>query len=319
MNENANLISAGWQIVSCHKRYIFWFWVLNLTLAEFGAAAYRGHVHSALDHSLLADRLLHGADIAVYLDMVTRPEWGTTAASVTPALFFAFLFFVATLGFLPGVLEAYTSEGRPSREEFFRVCGRNLWRFVRVLLLFAVVALPVAGVLSAGQHGLWRAAEKSSNEKMPFYVACACAVVIYLVMTAIRIWFDVVQVDIVISDRNAVRKSAAAGFRHVKRQLFRLMACYIVVGLAGVAVLAAGVWFWHAFIPPGGVLGAFLVGQIILVFCLGARFWQRAVAAAFYQREMDVTVPVVPSLAPILTPTPASPETPLAPLAPEGS
>ncbi len=41
-------------MVRRNKRYIFWFYVLNLTLAEFGGAAFRNQAHEILDHSLRA-------------------------------------------------------------------------------------------------------------------------------------------------------------------------------------------------------------------------------------------------------------------------
>jgi hypothetical protein len=41
MNDDKNLISAGLRIVNRHKRYIFWFWLLNLALAWLGSVAFR--------------------------------------------------------------------------------------------------------------------------------------------------------------------------------------------------------------------------------------------------------------------------------------
>ncbi|HXX27454.1 MAG TPA: hypothetical protein VEI99_03265, partial [Terriglobales bacterium] len=49
-------------------------------------------------------------------------------------------------------------------------------------------------------------------------------------------------------------------------------------------ILLAGILLWHALVPPGNVLGAFLVSQAILLLLLASRFWQRAIAVAFYLR-----------------------------------
>ena len=316
MKEDRNLISAGLRIVSRHKRYIFWFWLLNLTLAEFGTAAFRNRLHRVLDHSLLADRLLHGFDLGVYLEMVTRPEWGPSMGSAVPAMYFAILFFVVTLFCMPGVLEGYTSEGKLSREDFFRTCGRNLWRFVRVLLFFAIIAGPIASVLFGGQGALVKAANKSTNEKLPFYVHLTTLALIFLILTAVRICFDLAQVDVVVRDQRAVRKSVAAGFRYAWQNVFTLLATYVVICVAGLAVLVGGIWFWHVLVPPSSVLGAFLISQAMLILWLGMRFWQRASAAAFYMREMFEPAPAVaspePTPPPIFTPPTVSP-------APEGA
>src|ERR1700693_879631 len=135
MAENQGLLSSGWSMVGRNKRYIAWFYLLNLTLAEYGVSAFRSQAHSILDHSLQSDRLVHGFDVGVLAEMFARPEFGPTTASTMPAIYFALLFFVATALFLPGVLQGYASSYRLPREDFFRACGRNLWRFIRLMIV----------------------------------------------------------------------------------------------------------------------------------------------------------------------------------------
>jgi hypothetical protein len=316
MNDKGSLISAGLRIVNRHKRYIFWFWVLNLTLAEFGTAAFRNQMHGVLDHSLLGDQLLHGFHLPVFVELLTRPETGSMTGSTMPAMYFAILFFLATLLLMPGVLEGYTSEGRLPREEFFLACGRNLWRFVRLLLFFVIIAGPIAGVLFGIKTGLAKLADKSTNEMAAFYTSLLTSVVIFFILTVIRIWFDLAQTDVVVRDQNAVRKSVAAGFRYARRHLFGLLATYSAIALVSLLVLVAGVWVWHALVRPSSIWGAFFISQVMLILWLWARFWQRAVAVAYYLRESSLPVPVlaVPEL--IVPPEPAAP---LVPPAPEGA
>lgn len=52
MAEKQGLLSGGWERVGRNKRYIFWFYVLNVTLAWFGIAAFGNQAHAILDHSL---------------------------------------------------------------------------------------------------------------------------------------------------------------------------------------------------------------------------------------------------------------------------
>jgi len=291
VKEDTNLILAGLRIVSRHKGYIFWLWLLNLSLAEFGTAAVRNRLHAVLDHSLLADRLLQGFDRGVYLEMVARPEWGSSPGSAVPAMYFTILFFIVTLFCMPGVLDAYTSEGRPSREDFFRCCGRNLWRFVRVLVFYGIVAGLIGGALFSGHVALVHASEKSTYELLPFYTNLATLGVIFLVLTVIRVWFDLAQVDVVVRDQRAVRKSVIAAFGYTQQNLIPLLAAYGIICLLALAVLAGGIWVWHSFVPSSNVLGAFVVTQVMLVLWLGMRFWQRATAAAFYMRQATVDAP----------------------------
>jgi hypothetical protein len=312
VKEGTNFILAGLRIVSRHKRYIFWLWLLNLTLAEFGTAAFRNRLHTALDHSLLADRLLHGFDRGVYLEMVARPDWGPPMGSAVPAMYFAFLFFLVTLFCMPGVLDAYTSEGRPSPEDFFRCCGRNVWRFVRVLVFYGIVAGLIGGALFSGHVALVKASEKSTYEILPFCTQVATLGIIFLVLTVIRVWFDLAQVDVVVRDQRAVRQSVAATFRCTRQNLIALLAAYVSICVLGLVVLAGGVWAWHSFVPSSSVLGAFVVTQVMLILWLGMRFWQRASAAAFYMTEtaVEASIPAQAgtAAAPGLTPPVVPPE-----------
>jgi hypothetical protein len=302
MNDRGSLISSGFATVWRNKRYIFWFWLINLTLAEFGASGYRNDIHAILDHSLYADKLLHGFDAAVYIDLMIRPEIGPSAAYVAPAIRFAFLFLLLTMIFLPGILLGYTADRRIPRDEFFRSCGHNLWRFVRLTLLLVIIAALIAGLLFAAHHALVHAAEKSTNELLPFDTILATLTVIFLVMTFLRIWFDLAEVDVVVSDQRAVRKSIAAGWRYSWRYLGRLLATYVVAAVCACLVLIAGIWLWNVLVPAPSVLGAIVVGQAILFALLWMRFWQRASAARFYMREMLVVAPVSTPLSPVLEP-----------------
>ena len=311
MNDDKNLISAGLRIVNRHKRYIFWFWVLNLALAWLGSVAFREMASSTLDRSLLADRLLHGFDVPALLELMGRPETGPMLEPTKAAAHLAFVFFFATLLFLPGVIEGYTNEGRLSRDEFFRVCGRNLWRFIRVFILFAIIAGAIAGALFSAEHALVKLAGNSTNELLPVYAGVAMLTLIFLVMTSLRIWFDLSQVDIVFRDQPAVRKSLRAGFRYTLRQLLSLLGSYIVIAIVAAVILVVGVWIWYAAVPPQSVTGAFVVSQCMLILWLWSRFWQRGVAAAFYLREMAIALPYPVSSPPFVAPVPG--------LAPPGS
>jgi hypothetical protein len=286
MNEKTNLVSAGASIAGRNKRYIVWFYLLNLLFAHFGAEAFSNQAHHILDHSLYADKLLHGFDVGVFSELLTRPEFGTLNGSTAPAMLFAVLFFVVSLVFMPGVLLGYASDHRIARDEFYRTCGRNVWRFVRLLLFFAIVAGIVAGVLFGVQSALASAADKTSNERLPFFIQLGGTTIVFLVLTVIRIWFDLAQTDVVLGDQSAVRKSVAAGFRKTWRNLGRLLVSYVVIAIIALAILACGILLWHAIVPPSSVAGAFIIGQTTLLLLLAARFWQRATAVAFYVREL---------------------------------
>jgi hypothetical protein len=296
MSEKKGLLSGGYEKVVRNKRYIFWFWLLNLTLAEFGVAAFRSQAGDVLDHSLYAGGLVRGFDLGVYVEMLSRPEFGPTMASMMPAVYFAILFFVFSVLFLPGVFLGYASNYRLPRDEFFRACGRNLWRFIRLLIVAGIVMGIAAGALFGIRGALVKAAGESTNELLGFEVSMGCLLVIFLVMTVLRIWFDLAEADVVLSDQKAVRRSIGAAFRHTFRHLGRLVTSYVVTTIVAGVILLAGIWVWRHGVAPDRVGRAFLVGQLTLLLLLISRFWQRGIAVAYWQREMAhaVVPPVVP-------------------------
>jgi hypothetical protein len=303
-HQHQGWLSSGWDRVTRNKRYIVWFYLLNVVLAWFGAGAFSRQVGGVLDHSLQADRLLHGFDMVALIEMFSRPEFGPTEASFASAFHFALLFFALTALFLPGVLQGYASTYRLPREDFFRACGRNLWRFIRLLIVAAIVFLIVGGALFGIHGALIKAAGESTNELLVPEVRFAGLFVIFLVMTVLRIWFDLAQTDIVLSDQRAVRKSIGAGFRHTWRNLGRLLGSYVVTTIVAGIILVAGLWVWMTFVPPASVGGAIVVSQFVLLLLLIPRFWQRGVAVSYYLENMVEPIAVQPfTPVPVISPT----------------
>lgn len=305
MTEQKGLLSSGLARVMRNKRYLVWFWLLNLTLAEFGTEAFRRSAHAILDHSMAAERLVHGFDFGVGIELLARPEFGQFSAMSWPAFYFAVLFFVATALFLPGVFLGYSSTYRLPRADFFRACGRNLWRFLRLMIVAGIVMGIFAGVLFGINSAIVKKAGESTNELLPFELQMTGLAVIFLIMTTLRIWFDLAQVDIVLNDQRAVRKSIWAGLNHTLRSLSRLLVSYVIATVAAAIVLIGGLWLWMKAVAPESLIGAFLVAQLTLFLLLIPRFWQRGIAVSYWQEKMLEPVPVREiNFAPVQSPAP---------------
>ena len=299
------ILRSGLSRVMHNKRYLFWFWLMNLTLAEFATAAFRQNAHAILDHTLYAKGLLNGFDMGVLGEMLFKAEFGSTQSMTYTAIYFGFLFFMATVFFLPGVFAGYASTYRLPREEFFRACGRNLWRFIRILIIAGIVMGIVAGLLFAANGAITEKANDSTNEKLSFEVQIAGLAVIFVIMTTLRIWFDLAEVNTVLDDQRVVRKSISLAFRHTFLGLARLLTSYVMVTIIAVFFLAAGLWIWMKHVPPDSVVGAWLIGQLTLFLLLIPRFWQRGIAVSYWQQKMLTPVVVMQPVE--LVPSPAFP------------
>jgi len=293
--QKAGFILASTDMLRRGKRYIVWFYLLNVVFARLSAGPFSGSVHGILDHSLYADRLLHGLDLGVLIELIARPEFGPVRSASGAGVTFALLFFLASLLFMPGVLLGFASDHRIPREEFFRACGRNVWRLLRLFVIFVLLAGMIMGLLFAVEGALANSVDASSNDdRLPLLVAGGNLGLGFVLLTALRIWFDLAQTDAVLRDQPAIRKSIRWGFRVTCRNFFRLLGSYLLAAMVATFILLAGISLWRALVPPDSVLGAFLVSQATLVLLLGSRFWQRALAVAFYlrhstEREIEVS------------------------------
>ena len=310
MSTHRSLLGSGLGMVMRNKRYVAWFYLLNIFLAVLGTLAFVNQAGTILDHSLLSDRLLHGFSAGVLTEMFARPEFGPTSVSRISAMGFALLFMIATALFLPGVFQGYASTYRLPREDFFRACGRNLWRYIRLMFVAGIVML-IATIAIFGLQGiLERRAAESTNELLLPWVRYGGLLVIFLIMAVPRIWFDLAEADVVLNDQRAVRKSIAAAFRHTFGNLGRLLASYVAATAVAAIILIAGIWIWMKLVAPENIFGAFLVSQLTLIFLLIPRFWQRGIAVSYWRANMLPVVPTRPieaKIDPTLEPKPEPP------------
>lgn len=306
-NGRRSLIRSGLRTVLANKRYILWFWLLNLFLGILGTSAFRESSHKILDHSLYSEGLTQGFRLGVLLDLLARPEFGPTITVTAPALWLSCVFFLLTALFLPGVFAGYGSTYRLPREDFFRACGRNLWRFIRVMIVSGIVMGISAGLLFAANGAITTKAQESTNEVLPFTLRMVGLLIIFLIMTTLRIWFDLAETDVVLNDQRAVRRSIAAGFRHTFRSLGGLLASYVAATIVAAIILVAGFWLWIQVIPADSVARAFLLIQFIMLLLLIPRFWQRGMAVSYWQQRMLVPVVEIHLVEPTVVPVvPAS-------------
>jgi hypothetical protein len=307
---NQGLLSSGLSMVMRNKRYLIWFWFLNLMLAVFGMLGFHSAASSIMDHSLYSGGLIHGFDLSVMAELLIKPDFGKMNSLTTPSLYFAILFFIATALFLPGIFAGYASTYRLPREDFFRACGRNLWRFIRIMIIAGIIMGIFAGCLFAANGAIAKKAGESTNEKLPFELQMIGLAVIFLIMTTLRIWFDLAETDAVLNDQRAVRRSIGAAFKHTFRNLGRLLGSYVVSTIVAAIFLVAGLWIWLKFVSPESLIGAFVIAQITLFLLLVPRFWQRGIAVSYWRQKMLVPVvatePIAPPL-PVITAPPVAP------------
>jgi hypothetical protein len=224
-----------------------------------------GRLGAAFTHELFG---IGGATAALG-DLVASGSRGPAAVGAVAAYAGLWIFLSG------GVLDRY-ARGRPVRAAaFFAACGVFFVRFLRLLVLmlaayglFCGVVHPLVDRLAGGAA--------MTHELLNGLVAALVA--------ATGLVFDYAQVRTVVEDRRSVVAAVAAGFRFVRRRIWRTAALYLI----DVFVFLAIVRLWTVVAPPAGA-PAVWTAVAIAAFLLARTLAKLAVLAtevAFFQSEL---------------------------------
>jgi hypothetical protein len=289
---------AGAALVWRRQRVLWLLYFANLLLAFVGTRATVERTREILNHSLAADSLIHGFSLGAYFELKLHPSLPFNASRsmmfYSAALFTLFMLFATG-----GVLTAYFEDRRITTGEFFRACGDHFWRFLRLMLWFAVALIPV-GILMAVAGFAYRRVDHQSISPFPavhlFEVAGA---LIVLLLMCLRLWFDMAQVIAVAEGETNMRRALKSSAFLLRDNFGSLFWLYLRISLLGWIGFALGLHIWMDHLPPEATTAALLLSQATLAVGLAIRLWQRASEALWY-REHSTTLSVpVPSPEPL--------------------
>jgi hypothetical protein len=231
--------------------------------------------------------------------LITSNGGGLLAAIV----FTVFMLFVTG-----GIIATYVRDEKPEASSFFEACGYHFWRFFRLMIYFVVALIPVA--LVAGLVGaMYGSLDEKSISPMPaVHVFEVGSLVVLFLAMVMRLWFDMAQVVAVFEDEKRMHKALRISFMIVARNFFSLFWLYFRISLVGWAVFLVGIWLWMTKLAPTSTIAAFFVSQLIILFWIGTRLWQRASEALWYSEYRQGQELVQPIYAPV----PAEPVLPVA-------
>ena len=272
----------GFSRVWRHQRVLWWLFVVNLVLAHLSIFGMALRWSSVLDHSLAADQLYHGFNLGRYIELGMQPGVGFGTAmpgiAVFAAIFFLFVLFVTG-----GILEAYRSPYKISTADFFQASGAYFWRFVRLLVMFVIVLIPVAIAASAIRNWSSDLSSNAAPEKLGFWVDVIGAVVIWFIAMCLRLWFDLAQVHALATNERAMRRALGHAFGMTFGNFARVFPLYLVPSLLSFIGMAVVLLIWTK-VPSTSVGGSFVLLEVWMLLWLGTRLWQRAGETAWYQR-----------------------------------
>jgi hypothetical protein len=291
---------AGAAIVWRHQRVLWLVYFINLLLATVGTRGAVARTGEILNHSLTTERLVHGFSLGAYMELALHPSL-PFSASRPMMLYSAILFALFMLFATGGVVAAYYEDRRLTAGNFFQACGEHFWRFLRLLIWFAIALIPV-GILLRLTGGLYRRVDRQSISPFPaVHFVEVAGVIILLVMMCLRLWFDMAQVIAVAEGETKMRRALKSSARLLRHNFASLFWLYLRISLLGWIGLWFGLHTWMEYLRPDDIGRAFLFSQAMIVFWLATRLWQRASEALWYRERLpELMVP-----APLAPPSPA--------------
>lgn len=293
MVNGRGLVTEGRRLVWRNQRALWWLFAANMVLALFGAESFAFKLAEVMDHSLAAQRFTQGVDLTLLASLLNHPGVGLRTHALN-SLFFNVVFFIFTMFVTGGILESFRSSRKLTPGQFFEASGHYFWRWVRQMLLFVLVMLPVLGLGGAINSWSGTLSSDAAPEKLGFWVMLGGFVLTLLLAMIVRLWFDMAQVRTVATDERSVLRSVSRACKLTFSNFGTLFFVYLRISLVGWTFLLFGLWVWIRFIPATRFGLSFLILELTLLIWLATRLWQRASESAWYQRYEVANPPVAP-------------------------
>ena len=290
---------AGAALVWRWQRLVWWVFAVTLI---FGFLSTQGMVDRAsetLNHSLASRRLVDGWDLSALMELGQLQNSPIEFQGPT-VIHFSVVFAIFMLFVTGGILATYVRDEKPQASLFFEASGHYFWRFVRLLIYFAIVLLPI-GAIVAGASALYDHIDEVSISPFPaVYFFVAASLVILLLLAIVRLWFDLAEIIAVADDERRMHKALRHAARVLWHNFFSLLWLYLRVAIIGLLLFAIGLRVWMMNLSPQSNILAFLLSQLMILVWIGTRLWQRASEALWYREYAQTSVNE-----PVWTPTPS--------------
>jgi len=299
-------LSGGFRLVRSSPRALWLTYGMTLVLSAVLALGFRSMVSNAVGETLATEKLTANFDYTVYSDFMNKfgERYHVVSSEVLWMIFISMLLSTFLAG---GIFESYRHPRQTSTGAFFEACGSYLWRYLRLLLLGAVVAAVVAVgtfmVLSLF-YSNWT---QDAVSEVVAVKALATVAGVFLVVFGIAILFhDYARVSVFRSDERSVLNAYGRSILFVLSNLHKVLAIEIVYFLVTVAMILVYFSLESAvgMTSAGGILVLFLIQQVFVISRAGVRLAAMGSEFAYFggveseKRERSVSAMIQASLQP---------------------
>jgi hypothetical protein len=285
MLERRNIFLHGLSLTLRRLPALLWTYLFNLALAFLFSISLNLQLSALLNHSLAAQRLFSGFDIATlgetFLHLHEGPvgDAGAVFGHASIPLYLLVYFLL-----VPGTLFCYQADVPARLSTLLKQGLLYFWRFVRITILTLLVSALILGPLSFLQ-GKWADhVDEHIVGRRGFLATLAGIIVLFLVASILRLYFDLVEVYTVQLGQHLlsngkpdrrVRRALAPAWRTLRANFSHVWPAFLFLTLVGfAAVILTARISMHMLAQPR-VWPMFLLAQLGLFLMLLTRFWQR--------------------------------------------
>jgi len=222
----------GFETTNKKIRMTLYLWLANFLFSLLVLTPFYFILNKDFSRSLLADQLARGVDLLWLGDLIYKyRDFSSVLLGwfIVPGIFFLLLSVFLNGGIIGQIA---SQEEKVSLSNFLADCGKYFFRFLRVFLLSSVVFIFVFGFLFkiiSLPFDLWQ--KNASTEWPLLFISNIKLLLLILIFSMIRMFFDYVKVRLVVEDSRKSLRTAVLNLSFIGKRFFKAWGLYLLVGL----------------------------------------------------------------------------------------
>ena len=283
MSRHRSIFIHGLGITLRRFPVMLWTYIFSLGLALlFSIHLYR-QFSAVMGHSLAAQRLISGFDLGTAIEAmmrITDSPAGGAISGISGVPLCLFLYFLL----VPGTLFCYLTKSPARLSTLIHEGLRHFWPFVRITIVTVIISAIILVPLLALQNVWSTHVDQIFVGRTSFLLRMIGIVILFLVVTLLRLYFDLVEVYTVQlgmrirssggPDRR-VRHTFGPAWRTFRHRFSEAWPVFLFLTLLGAAAVILTARVSTHMLAQTRVWPMFLFAQLGLFLMLFTRFWQR--------------------------------------------